>query len=127
MPRDLFSRSMLAVGLLIMAAVPGAQAQKDDQEEGRRRPPPAAGPAGIVLYSDTGLRGTSVELTGDMLNFNTIRLNDKDRSVEVKAGILAPVFGRKPARALRIHRPHRPQPWRHQPLGQCLLGAGDGL
>ena len=87
MPRDLFSQSVLAVALLILAVVPGANAQKDDDEEGRRRPPPASGPPAIVLYSDTGLRGTSVELTVDTLNFNTIRFNDKARSVEVKGGV----------------------------------------
>ena len=33
MPRDLFSQSVLAVALLILAVVPGANAQKDDDEE----------------------------------------------------------------------------------------------
>ena len=31
MPRDLFSQSVLAVALLILALVPGANAQKDDR------------------------------------------------------------------------------------------------
>ncbi|MFN7163545.1 MAG: beta/gamma crystallin-related protein [Hyphomonas sp.] len=86
MPRDFFAQSLLAAALLLVAAAPGAQAQKDDAES-FRRPPPVSGPPSIILYSDTNLRGTSVELTGDQLNFSTLRFNDKARSVEVKGGV----------------------------------------
>ncbi len=86
MPRDFLAQSLLAAALLLVAAAPGAQAQKDDAEA-FRRPPPVSGPPSITLYSDTGLRGTSVGLMGDQLNFSTIRFNDKARSVEVRGGV----------------------------------------
>ncbi len=86
MPRDFLAQSLLAVALFLVAAAPGAQAQKDEAEA-FRRPPPVSGAPSITLYSDTGLRGTSVELTGDQLNFNTLRFNDKARSAEVRGGV----------------------------------------
>jgi len=86
MPRDFLAQTFLVVAFILMAAAPGAQAQKGD-EESRRRPQLPSGPPSIVLYSDTGLRGTSVELTADAPNFNIIQFNDKARSVEVKGGV----------------------------------------
>lgn len=82
----LFAPSFLAAAFLMLAAVPAAMAQKDDADSARWRPP-ASGPARIVLYSDTNLRGTSVELSADEYNFSNIRFNDKARSVEVKGGV----------------------------------------
>lgn len=87
MPRNALSRSFLSVALLLQTAVPGALAQSDELEGARWRPVPPSGPPGIVLYSDTNLRGESVELTADQYNFNTIRFNDKARSVEVRGGV----------------------------------------
>jgi hypothetical protein len=82
MTRTLSAPSLLAAALLMLAAM----AQKDDTDSARWRPP-ASGPARIVLYSDTNLRGTSVELSADEYNFSNIRFNDKARSVEVKGGV----------------------------------------
>lgn len=87
MARDLFAQSFLAAAFLMLAAAPGASAQKDEAESHRWRPAPPSGPVGIVLYSDTNLRGQSVELTADQYNLNTLRFNDKARSVEVTGGV----------------------------------------
>lgn len=86
MPRAFFSRSVLAAALALVAAAPFAAAQKDELEGGRRGPLPS-GPASIVLYSDTNLRGTSVELTADQYRLAAVGFNDKARSVEVKGGV----------------------------------------
>ena len=75
MPRDLLAQTLLAAAFLAMAIVPGANAQKDDIEAFRRGPPPATGPAQITLYSDTGLRGTSVTLTGSAATRTSARLH----------------------------------------------------
>ena len=64
MPRDFLAQTFLVAAFILMAAAPGAQAQ-EGHEESRRRPQLPSGPPAIVLYSDTGLRGTSVELTAD--------------------------------------------------------------
>ena len=77
MPRDLLAQTLLAAAFLAMAIVPGANAQKDDIEAFRRGPPPATGPAQITLYSDTGLRGTSVTLTGSAAKLTGMKFNDK--------------------------------------------------
>ena len=87
MPRDILAQTLLAAAFLAMAIVPGANAQKDDIEAFRRGPPPATGPAQITLYSDTGLRGTSVTLTGSAAKLTGMKFNDKARSVEVKGGV----------------------------------------
>lgn len=87
MPRDFLAQTLLAAAFLAMAIVPGANAQKDDIEAFRRGPPPATGPAQITLYSDTGLRGTSVTLTGSAAKLTGMKFNDKARSVEVKGGV----------------------------------------
>jgi len=87
MSRDTFAQTCLAAAFLLVAAVPAASAQKDVDEEARRRPPVASGPPVIVLYSDTNLRGTSVELTADQYSIGAVRFNDKARSVEVKGGV----------------------------------------
>ncbi|MBU4568368.1 MAG: beta/gamma crystallin family protein [Alphaproteobacteria bacterium] len=87
MPRDILAQSLLAAAFLVMAAAPGAQAQKDEVEAFRRGPPPANGPAEITLFADTGLRGASVTLTGDQTSFSRLRFNDTARSVEVKGGV----------------------------------------
>lgn len=88
MTRDLLAQSFLAAAFLLLAAAPTASAQKDSEVDAARwRPPVSSGPARIILYSDTNLRGTSVELTADQYNFSTIRFNDKARSVEVKGGV----------------------------------------
>lgn len=87
MARDFLAQTLLAAAFLVMAAAPGASAQKDDIEAFRRGPPPASGPAQITLYSDTGFRGTSVTLTGDQVNFSKLKFNDKARSAEVKGGV----------------------------------------
>jgi len=87
MPRDLVAQSFLAAAFLVIAAAPGASAQKEDIEAFRRGRPPVSGPAEITLYSDTGLRGASVTLTGDMLKLTGVNFNDKARSVEVKGGV----------------------------------------
>jgi hypothetical protein len=87
MPRDFMAPTFLAAAFLVMAAAPAADAQKDDIEAFRRGPPPVSGPASITLYSDTGLRGTSVTLTSDQSKLSGVRFNDKARSVEVKGGV----------------------------------------
>lgn len=87
MSRDFFAQAFLAVAFVAMAAAPAAQAQKDDIEAFRRGPPPVSGPASITLYSDTGLRGTSVTLTADQYKLSGVQFNDKARSVEVKGGV----------------------------------------
>lgn len=76
----LFPRALLAAALAVLAIVPIADAQRGAD----RRP---SGPASIVLYSETGLRGQSVELKADQPNLNLIRFNDRARSVEVKGGV----------------------------------------
>lgn len=76
MLNKLFPRALLAAGLATLAIVPMGEAQ--------RRP---SGPASIILYSDTNLRGQSVELRADQPNFNLIQFNDRPRSVEVKGGV----------------------------------------
>lgn len=86
MPRPFFARSVLAAALALAAAAPFAAAQKDELEGGRRGPLPS-GPASIILYSDTNLRGTSVELTADQYRLASVGFNDKARSVEVKGGV----------------------------------------
>ncbi len=86
MPRAVLAQSVLAAAFVFLAAAPGAQAQKDDVEEARRRPLPS-GPTAIVLYSDTNLRGASVELTADQYRLAAVGFNDKARSVEVKGGV----------------------------------------
>lgn len=73
------SRLLLAAGLVAASLSPAALAQR-----GGGKP---SGPAGITLYSDTNLRGQSVEITADTPNFNTIRFNDKARSVAVRGGV----------------------------------------
>jgi hypothetical protein len=86
MSRDFPAQTFLVAALVLMAAASGAQAQKGD-EEGRRRPALPSGPPAIVLYSETGLRGTSVELTSDQVKLASVAFNDKARSVEVKGGV----------------------------------------
>lgn len=86
MPRALSASSLFAVVLALLVIVPGAQAQKDDLEAGRREPPPS-GPPSIILYSDTNLRGASVELTADDYRLASVGFNDKARSVEVRGGV----------------------------------------
>lgn len=87
MPRDLLAQTLLAAAFLVIAAAPGASAQKSDVEAHRRSPPPASGPAEITFYSGTGLRGTAVTLVGNEQSFASLRFNDKARSVEVKGGV----------------------------------------
>ncbi|MBK8197915.1 MAG: beta/gamma crystallin family protein [Acidobacteria bacterium] len=87
MPRDFLAQTFLAAVFIAMAAAPGAEAQKDEIEAFRRGPPPATGPAEITLYSDTGLRGTSVTLTADQTKLSRVSFNDKARSVEVRGGV----------------------------------------
>ncbi len=87
MPRDFLAPTFLAAAFLVMAAAPTADAQKEDIEAFRRGPPPVSGPASITLYSDTGLRGTSVTLTTDQFKLSNLRFNDKARSVEVTGGV----------------------------------------
>lgn len=87
MTRDLLAQVLLAGAFLAIAAAPGAEAQKDDIEAFRRGPPPVSGPAEITLYSETGLRGTSVTLTADQFKLSNVQFNDKARSAEVKGGV----------------------------------------
>jgi hypothetical protein len=86
MPRALSASSLFAAVLALLAIVPVAQAQKDDLEAGRREPLPS-GPPSIILYSDTNLRGASVELTADNYRLATLGFNDTARSVEVRGGV----------------------------------------
>ncbi|MEX1250995.1 MAG: beta/gamma crystallin-related protein [Hyphomonas sp.] len=79
MPRVFFASSVLAAAFAFLAAQPAAEAQKGDLGSAR--------PAAIVLYSDTNLRATSVELTGDQYRLAAAGFNDKARSVEVKGGV----------------------------------------
>lgn len=78
-----FARLILAASLTLAAAAPLALAQRG----GGKGPDSPSGPPSIILYSDTNLRGQTVELTGDQPNFNTIRFNDRARSVEVRGGV----------------------------------------
>lgn len=87
MPRQFLAQTLLAAAMFALAAAPAADAQKDEIEAFRRGPPPASGPAGITLYSETGLRGTSVTLTGDQYRMSALKFNDKARSVEVTGGV----------------------------------------
>ena len=77
------SRLLLAAGLAAAAISPVALAQRG----GGGRPDLPSGPPGIILYSDTNLRGAAVELTSDQPNFNLLRFNDKARSIEVTGGV----------------------------------------
>jgi len=86
MPRVFLASSVLAAAFAFLAAAPAAEAQKGDLGSARRGPAPS-GPAAIVLYSDTNLRGTSVELTGDQYRLAAAGFNDKARSAEVKGGV----------------------------------------
>ncbi len=78
--RTLF-RLLLSAGLAAAALSPAALAQRGG------RPDLPSGPPGIILYSDTNLRGQTVELTSDQPNFNNIRFNDQARSIEVRGGV----------------------------------------
>ena len=78
--RTLF-RLFLSAGLAAAALSPAALAQRGG------RPDLPSGPPGIILYSDTNLRGQTVELTSDQPNFNNIRFNDRARSIEVRGGV----------------------------------------
>ncbi|MFN7056514.1 beta/gamma crystallin-related protein [Hyphomonas sp.] len=84
MPGRFLPRALLAASLAILAFVPLADAQRGPGQRPDRDPP---GPPSIILYSDTNLRGQSVELTADQPNFNNIRFNDRPRSVEVRSGV----------------------------------------
>ena len=77
------ARLLLAASLTLAAVTPAALAQRG----GGRGPDTPSGPPSIILYSETNLRGQSVELTTDHPNFNTIRFNDRARSVEVRGGV----------------------------------------
>jgi Beta/Gamma crystallin len=87
MPRDVLAQTFLAAAFLLLAAAPGASAQTDSDEEHRRRPPASGGPVAVVLYSETGMRGTAVELTGDQLKLSALAFNDKARSIDVRGGV----------------------------------------
>ncbi|MFN3314626.1 MAG: beta/gamma crystallin-related protein [Hyphomonas sp.] len=80
--RTLF-RLFLSAGLAAAALSPVALAQRG----GGGRPDLPSGPPSIILYSDTNLRGQTVELTSDQPNFNNIRFNDQARSIEVRGGV----------------------------------------
>ncbi|MFN4185902.1 MAG: beta/gamma crystallin-related protein [Hyphomonas sp.] len=77
------TRLLLAAGLAAAAISPAALAQRG----GGGRPDTPSGPPGITLYSDTNLRGKTVEITSDQPNFSTIRFNDQARSIEVRGGV----------------------------------------
>lgn len=75
------TRLLMAASLAITAFSPVALAQK-----GHHPPRPGASPA-IIFYSEANLRGESVTLNSDVVDFSRIRFNDRARSVEVRGGV----------------------------------------